>query len=113
MADKALSLGEFEEIVLLAVRHLGSNAYGTPIRQTVEAARGRTTAIGAIYTTLERLEQKGMVSSALGESTPQRGGRAKRYYRLEGLGERALDAAEQARSRLQVKLGLQPEGGAG
>jgi PadR family transcriptional regulator, regulatory protein PadR len=113
MTDKTLSLGEFEEIVLLAVRHLGNNAYGVPIRQTVEAARGRTTSIGAIYTTLERLEQKGMVSSALGESTPQRGGRAKRYYRIEGLGERALEAAQRVRSRLQVRPGLQPEGGVG
>ncbi len=111
MADQILSLGEFEEIVLLAVRHLGNNAYGVPIRQTVEKARGRTTAIGAIYTTLERLEQKGMVSSTLGEPTPQRGGRAKRYYRLEGVGERALDAAQETRNRLQVKLGLRPEGG--
>src|SRR5690349_13649977 len=84
MGDEMLSLGEFEEIVLLAVRHLGSNAYGVPIRQAVEEARGRTTSIGAVYTTLERLEQKGMVSSALGEATPQRGGRAKRYYHLEG-----------------------------
>ncbi len=57
MADQILSLGEFEEIVLLAVRHLGNNAYGVPIRQTVEKARGRTTAIGAIYTTLEPLKE--------------------------------------------------------
>ncbi len=111
MDDKIFSLGEFEEIVLLAVRRLGSNAYGIPIRQAVEDARERKIAIGAIYTTLERLEQKGMVSSALGEATPQRGGRAKRYYRLEGLGEQALDAVEQARRRLQGRPSLQPEGG--
>jgi PadR family transcriptional regulator, regulatory protein PadR len=113
MTDTPLSLGDFEEIVLLAVRHLGGNAYGVPIRQTVEQARGRTTSIGAIYTTLERLEEKGMVSSTLGEATPQRGGRAKRYFRLEGLGERALEAAERARSRLQLRPGMLPEGGAG
>ena len=111
MGDEVLSLGEFEEIVLLAVRHLGNNAYGVPIRQTVEQARGRVVSIGAIYTTLERLEQKGLLTSELGEATPQRGGRAKRYYHLEGLGECALDAVEQARRRLQGRRILQPEGG--
>ncbi len=109
MADKNTYLGEFEEIVLLAVARLGNNAYGVTIRQTVEDVARRSTSIGAIYTTLERLEEKGFVSSRQGESTPERGGRAKRYFKIEGAGVRALDDAEQVRNRLRGQL--QPSGG--
>lgn len=112
MPDKHLYLGEFEEIVLLAVARLGRNAYGVTIRQTVEDVAGRPTSIGAIYATLDRLEQKGMVSSWLGEATPQRGGRAKRYFQLEGAGQLALSEAESVRERLRdgVAPDLQPLG---
>lgn len=113
MNDKKLYLGEFEEIVLLAVLRLGSNAYGVTIRQTVEEVAGRPTSIGAIYTTLERLEQKGFVSSWQGESTPERGGRAKRYFKIEGAGMQALNEAELIRALLRTGLsGLQGAGGA-
>jgi len=112
MPDKKLYLGEFEEIVLLTVARLGTSAYGVPIRQTVETIAGRPTSIGAIYTTLERLEQKGFVSSYHGEPTPQRGGRAKRYYKIEAAGKVALDETARMRTRLQQGLnpGLQPTG---
>ncbi|HEY0738869.1 MAG TPA: helix-turn-helix transcriptional regulator [Herpetosiphonaceae bacterium] len=114
MNDKKLYLGEFEEIVLLAVLRLGSNAYGVTIRQTVEEVAGRPTSIGAIYTTLERLEQKGFVSSWQGEATPERGGRAKRYFKIEGAARQALNEAELIRARLREGLngGLQPVGSA-
>ncbi len=80
MADKQQYLGEFEEIVLLAIMRLRDNAYGVTIWQTVEEVAERPTSIGAIYTTLERLEQKGFVSSWQGEPTAQRGGRAKTWW---------------------------------
>lgn len=113
MNDKKLYLGEFEEIVLLAVMRLGSNAYGVTIRQTVEEVARRSTSIGAIYTTLERLEEKGFVSSRQGEATPERGGRAKRYFKIEASGVQALNKAEAIRSRLREGLNpvLQPSGG--
>ena len=111
MADKQYYLGEFEEIVLLAILRLGSNAYGVSIRQTVEEVAERPTSIGAIYTTLERLEHKGLVSSRQGEPTPQRGGRAKRYYQLEGSGVRALNEANRTRTLLMQNAGLGLQGG--
>jgi PadR family transcriptional regulator PadR len=87
-------------IVLLAVMHLGANAYGVTIRQTVAEATGQEPSIGAIYTALDRLEQKGFVSSHQGEPTPERGGRAKRYFKIEGAGVQALNEAERVRSLL-------------
>jgi PadR family transcriptional regulator, regulatory protein PadR len=109
MAEKKY-LGEFEEIVLLAIMRLRENAYGMTIRQTVEEATGRSTSIGAIYTTLDRLEEKGFVSSRQGEPTPERGGRAKKYFKIEGAGAQVVAEAERARSMLRG--GLQPSGGA-
>jgi PadR family transcriptional regulator, regulatory protein PadR len=87
------SLGEFEQAVLLAVLRLGSNAYGVPIRRDLSERLGRTVSVGATYTALERLEWKGFVSSWTGGATAERGGRAKRFYRIEAPGHRALDAA--------------------
>jgi PadR family transcriptional regulator, regulatory protein PadR len=110
MNDKQSYLGEFEEIVLLTVARLGQTAYGVTIRQTVEEVAERPTSIGAIYTTLERLEQKGFVSTRLGESTPERGGRAKRYFSVTGTGAQALADADRVRALL--RSGLQPAGGA-
>jgi PadR family transcriptional regulator PadR len=110
MGEKKPYLGEFEELVLLAILRLRDNAYGMTIRQTVEEATGRSISIGAIYTTLERLEQKGFVSSRQGEPTPERGGRAKRYFKIEGTGMQALNEAQRVRELL--RSGLQPAGGA-
>jgi PadR family transcriptional regulator PadR len=89
MAARAY-LGELEQIVLLALIRLGDNAYGVPIRQEIERRTKRSLSIGALYRTLERLEDKGFVSSRTGDPTPERGGRAKRFFRAEPLGLRAL-----------------------
>jgi len=72
------SLGEFEQIVLLAILRLGENAYGVTIRAEIAAHTKRKPVPGALYTTLDRMEEKGLVVSRLGDPTPQRGGRAKR-----------------------------------
>jgi len=93
-------LGQFEEIILLAILNLGERAYGAKIRQKAEEALEKSVAIGAVYTTLDRMEQKGFVSSWQGEATPERGGRAKRYFRLEGAGRRALSDTNAARNHL-------------
>jgi DNA-binding PadR family transcriptional regulator len=95
-------LGEFEELVLLAVSHLRGDAYGLKIKHAIEDVAGRPASIGAVYTALERLEEKGFVTSWEGQPTPERGGRAKRFYRVEGAGVRALEDAELARVRLRA-----------
>ena len=112
MREKKDYLGQFEEILLLAVIRLGEQAYGARVRQTVEEAMEKSVAIGAVYTTLDRLERKGYVSSWQGDATPERGGRAKRYFRVEGAGERALKDTREARERLIAELILDPAGGA-
>ena len=80
-------LGEFELMLLLAVIHLGEQAYGVPISRELEQNRGRDVSLGSVYAALERLETKGLVVSSLGDPTPERGGKAKRYFRItkEGL----------------------------
>jgi PadR family transcriptional regulator PadR len=86
------SLGQFEQLVLTAILSLGQDAYGVTIhRKVVELARPKAVSLGAVYVTLDRLEDKGLVASWLSDPTPERGGRAKRYYRLEAAGERALE----------------------
>ena len=91
-----IGLGEFEQIVLLAILRLGDEAYGVTIRQEISACTGREPAPGALYTTLDRMEGKGLVRSWLGESTPQRGGRAKRYFALTKAGRTSLVSAQKA-----------------
>jgi DNA-binding PadR family transcriptional regulator len=80
-------LGEFELMILLTVIHLGDEAYGVPISRELEAHRGRDVSVGSVYAALERLEGKGLIASSLGDPTPERGGKAKRYFRVtrEGL----------------------------
>ncbi len=80
-------LGEFELMLLLAVIQLGDDAYGVPIARELEAHRGKDVSVGSVYAALERLEAKGLVESNLGDPTPERGGKAKRYFRVtrEGL----------------------------
>jgi PadR family transcriptional regulator, regulatory protein PadR len=97
-------LGEFEQLVLLAVLRLGDEAYAVPMRQMIEEAAARSVSRGALYTTLERLEAKGLVSSRMGEPTADRGGRARRYYTITPAGLRALRAARDAVSRLSTGL---------
>jgi DNA-binding PadR family transcriptional regulator len=88
---KSDTLGQFEQLVLTAILSLRDDAYGVSIHSKAEElARPKPVSLGAIYVTLDRLEDKGLVSSRLSDPTPERGGRAKRCYQLEALGERAL-----------------------
>jgi PadR family transcriptional regulator PadR len=89
-------LGELEQIVLLAVLQTGLNAYGVPIRVEIEERTGRSLTVGALYRTLDRLEQKGYVASWFGDPTPERGGRSKRYFKVRPAGLRALRASRDA-----------------
>lgn len=82
-------LGEFEYLLITAAAHLGEDAYGAAIRQELETAIGRKCSIGALYTTIERLEAKGLVRTWMGEATPQRGGRAKRMVEVTPAGAEA------------------------
>jgi DNA-binding PadR family transcriptional regulator len=101
------TLGEFEQSLLLAIAHLGDGAYGVAIRKEIEARTGREVAIGALYTSLSRLERKGYVKSALSGATAQRGGRARRHFVLRPAGVRAL---QQARERMErMWKGLTPD----
>jgi DNA-binding PadR family transcriptional regulator len=79
-------LGEFELMILLAVVHLGDGAYGVPISRELEKHRRRDVSVGSVYAALERLESKGLVASSLGDPTPERGGKAKRYFRITRAG---------------------------
>ena len=96
----APSLGEFEQVVLLAILRLGGNAYGVTIGTEITACTRREPAPGALYTTLDRLEDKGLVTSRLGDPTPQRGGRAKRYFVVSSKGLAAITRAQQSYRRL-------------
>lgn len=89
-------MGEFETLVLLAVLRLGNDAYGMEVRAEIEKRTGREISYGAVYTALDRLERKGFVSFQLGEATPERGGRARKYFRVEAAGREALRAAHRA-----------------
>ena len=108
---KSDNLGEFEQIALLALLRLRANAYGARIRQEIAERTGREVSVGAVYTTLERLERKGFVSSARGEPTPERGGRAKRYYKIEAPGERALQRSRETMDRMWAGLVPSPSAG--
>ena len=93
-------IAEFEELVLLAISGLHESAYGAAIGQRLEHA-GRRVAVGALYTTLKRLERKGMITSTLGEATAKRGGKAKTYCMLTPIGQGALECAERVRMFLR------------
>ena len=95
MSSKEKFLGEFEQVVMLALLHLKDNAYGASVRQLLHEQIGRDVALGALYSTLERLEKKGMVSSKMGEATAQRGGRPKRYFEVTAKGAGALKRARE------------------
>jgi len=89
-------LGEFELIVLLALIRLGDDAYGVPIAREIERCCGREVALGSAYAALDRLEEKGLVASRLGEPTAERGGRAKRYFTATEDGFRAARESRRA-----------------
>jgi PadR family transcriptional regulator PadR len=105
-------LGNFELMVMLALVRLGENAYGVPISIVIEERSGREVALGSVYATLERLEKKGLVYSDLGEPTPERGGRAKRYFRVTSKGLREVRHTQRTLNKLWHGL-PQFEGGAG
>jgi len=94
------NLGEFEQLVLLAILRLGGDAYGMRIRREIEERAKRATSIGALYLTLERLEQKGFIESDLGEATSERGGRAKRFFTVNPSGRERLRKSLGAVSRM-------------
>ncbi len=97
-------LGEFEQLILLAVLRLEDDAYGAAIGRELAEKAGRDASPGAIFTTLERLEARGLVRSRYGEPTPERGGRRKRFYRLRSAGQRALERSYTATVRMAQGL---------
>ena len=96
MSPISVALGEFEQLVLLALLRLGPDAYGATVRREIEDHAGREVSISAVYTTLERLERKGLVRSRIGAPTPERGGRRRRHFELLPLGARSLRDAYRA-----------------
>jgi PadR family transcriptional regulator PadR len=107
-------LGQFELMLLLAVIRLGDEAYGVPISRELEANRGQDVSVGSVYAALERLETKGLVVSSLGDPTPERGGKSKRYFRMTREGLRQVHATRRVLTRLwqtipDLKLDAQRE----
>lgn len=99
MSDRDF-LGEFEHVVLLALLRLADGAYGVSVREEIEQRTGRDVSIGAIYATLARLERKGYVKSHLGDPTPERGGRPKRFFRVSAKGMAAVNRTHEALHRM-------------
>jgi DNA-binding PadR family transcriptional regulator len=97
-------LGNFELMLLLALLRLGEDAYGVTIAQELEEQTGREVVVASVYATLERLRERGLVTSRLGDSTPERGGRAKRYFRITGAG--IGEVREAQRSLMNLWKGL-------
>lgn len=110
LEEMTQQLGEFEQIVLLAILRLGEKAYGVAIRAEIIERTERAPSPGALYVTLDRLEEKGLVTSTLGDPTPQRGGRAKRYFTVTKAGAEAVRRAQRAYRSLSE--GLEILGGA-
>ena len=104
MSRSNKALGELEHLILLSLLRLGDDAYGVAVRRDIEEHTGRDVATGALYTVLGRLETKGMVSAQVGEPTAERGGRRKKFYRLEVAGERALAASQLALRNMAAGL---------
>jgi PadR family transcriptional regulator PadR len=89
-------LAEFELIVMLALLRVGEDAYGVPILREIEKHTGREAALGSVYAALDRLEKKSFVSSTMGAATPERGGRAKRYFQVTQQGLREVRKTRQS-----------------
>jgi len=104
---KGQFLGEFEQLLLLALLRLEDEAYGMTIRQEIQDRTDRTVAIGQVYAALERLEQKGFLSSSVGDSQPVRGGRARRTFRLTADGAEALTRSRDMMDRMAEGLDLE------
>ena len=101
------SLGEFEQLILLALIRLGDRGYGVSIHNEIVRRAGRDVTVASVYKTLERLELKGLALSALGEPTAERGGRRKKYFRIQPAGRRAL--AHALASLRRMADGLSPD----
>ena len=101
---KAAALGDFEQLVLFGVLRLEDEAYGAAIRQEIHARSGRDVSINAVYTTLDRLEAKGLLRSWVGDPTPQRGGRRRKCYAMRPVGVAALRQAYHALTAMAVGL---------
>lgn len=100
------ALGEFEQVILVAVLRLGDTAYGVTIRNEIASCTDREPAPGALYTTLDALEDQGLLESRFGDPTPQRGGRPKRYFRVSASGMAAVTRVVSAQtSRAHQELG--------
>src|SRR3989337_421847 len=97
---KRTSLGELEEIVLLVTASLQEDAYGVTITQEIEKQTGRSMGFNTVHTTLQRLEEKGFISSKMGGATEERGGRRKRYFKITALGSKALKNSKELREKL-------------
>lgn len=98
---KSKSLGDFEQLVMLALIRIGEGAYGMIVRREIEDRTGREVTLGAIYATLDRLEAKGLVRSTLGQANQLRRGRAKRFFSVEAAGREALQRALTALDRMR------------
>jgi Predicted transcriptional regulators len=94
------SLGHFELLVLLALLRQGEDAYGVPIARAIEESTGKPVILASVYNTLERLEEKGLVRSTVGQPTRERGGRAKRYFAITSAGLREVRSAKKALTSL-------------
>lgn len=93
-------LGSFELMVLLAVLRLEDEAYGVPISREIEGDSGRDVSVASVYAALQRLEEKALISSRFGDPTPERGGRAKKYFRVSAKGMREVQRTQRALTRL-------------
>ena len=101
---KRIALGEFEEIVLLITASLEDDAYGVTITMEIEKQTGRSPGFNTVHTTLQRLEEKGLLESEMGGETAERGGRRKRYFTITKLGARALRESKQLREKLWERV---------
>jgi|SRR5579863_421431 len=99
-------LGEFEHITILALLRLEDRAYGLTVRQEIEFRTKREVSIGAVYATLDRLEAKGYVKSRLGDPTPERGGRSKRFFQITAKGVAAVNRTHRALQSMTEGLDL-------
>ena len=104
-------LGEFEQVVLLAVIQADNEGYGMSIRREIESRTGREVSIGAVYSTLDRMERKGLVASWEGEAAPVRGGRARRHFRVTPEGSNALRASREMMARMWDGVEVERLGG--
>ncbi len=110
--SKGTYLGTFEEIVLLALMQVGEGAYGMTIRRDIEDRSGRSVSIGAVYSTLDRLQTKGYVSSRLADPSTVRRGRARRYFKVDPAGAKALRRSREVVNSMWEGLEPGPETGA-